>query len=121
MFADMAMCSTDCRCNLGSTVPWDTDPRFNNLPRNWNIDTLDGATAFQNCSTAVQRSVYSRSVESNTNFDPNSNFDQTSFANYMGRIERQFNCAGWCNVAYIHPVTNQPITISRYLFSDINR
>jgi len=121
MFADASMCSSECPCNLSNTIPWETDPRFSTIARSWNVDRLDGATAFQNCSMAVQRSVYTRSASTNPNFDPNQTFNPTNFASYMGRIERHFNCAGWCNVAYINPVTNQPTTISRYLFSDVNR
>jgi hypothetical protein len=100
---------------------WDTDPRFNQVPKTWTIDRTDGATSFQNCAGAVQRNVYSRSTSTNTAFDPDLTFDPIEFASYMGRIERQFNCAGWCNVAYIHPVTNRATMISKYLFSDINR
>jgi len=120
-FADAALCSTECPCNIGNRVAWETVPDFASTVRTWSIDTLDGATAFQNCSMAVQRSVYTRSAESNVYFDPQGTFNPVNFWSYMGRIERQFNCVGWCGLRYLNPVTGAATPLTKYIFSDVNR
>lgn len=120
-FADAAICSTECPCNINNRVPWETVPDFANTVRTWNIDTLDGVTAFQFCPLPVQRNVYTRSAESNIFFDPVQDFNTANFWDYMGRIERKFNCVGWCGLRYVHPTTGVATPLTKYIFSDVNR
>jgi hypothetical protein len=79
-----------------------------------------GAVAFQNCTTAVKTNAL-QNAKLDPDFDPTNDFNAQRFADYMGRIETQFNCAGWCQTKYISGINGQTMMMSKYLFSNINR
>jgi hypothetical protein len=118
---DRALCSVDCPCKITNRSPFTLNPNTTTAFSTWTLsDQAFAATAFQNCSGAVQANVLSATSQQNPLF-PAEEFDANEFANYMGRIEKEFNCVGWCNVVYLSPSVAVPITFSKYLFSDINR
>jgi hypothetical protein len=79
-----------------------------------------GAVAFQNCTTAVKTNAL-QNAKLDPDFDPTNDFNAQRFADYMGRIETQFNCAGWCQTKYINGINGQTMMMSKYLFTNINR
>jgi hypothetical protein len=118
---DRALCSVDCPCRITNRPAFELNPNATSAFATWTLsDQVFAATAFQNCSAAVQSNVLTATVQQNPYF-PADKFNPFEFANYMSRIEREFNCAGWCNIIYLTPSASVPITFSKYLFSDINR
>jgi len=119
---DRALCSVDCPCRLTTSAraAFELNPNATTAYSTWTLsDKQYAATAFPNCSAAVQANVLSET--SNNQLFPIDDFNPWEFANYMGRIEREFNCVGWCNVRYQTTGSSKTITFSKYLFSDINR
>jgi hypothetical protein len=118
---DRALCSVDCPCKITNKKPFELNNNSTTAYSTWTIsDQVFAATAFQNCSAAVQANVLTATAAQNPSF-PINQFNYFEFADYMSRIEREFNCVGWCNVVYTSNVATVPITFSKYLFSDINR
>jgi hypothetical protein len=119
--ADRALCSPDCPCRLTNRAPFEGNPNTTAAFSSWTFtDQVFGATAFQNCSSAVQANVLGATAAQNPLF-PVDTFNSAEFANYMNRIETQFSCTGWCNVVYLSSASTTPIIFSKYLFSNINR
>ena len=118
---DRSLCSPDCACRLTNRGIFQQNPNTTSAFSTWTLtDQVFGATAFQNCSSAVQANTLAASISQNPLF-PADTFQPSSFHDYMSRIEREFKCVGWCNVIYLTPASTTPITLSKYLFSDINR
>jgi hypothetical protein len=118
---DRSLCSPDCPCKIENKGIFQQNPNTTAAFSTWTMTSqVFGATSFQNCSSAVQANTLSASIAQNPLF-PSDTFQPQNFHDYMSRIEREFNCVGWCNVVYLTPASTSPITLSKYLFTDINR
>ncbi len=118
---DRSLCSPDCPCNIQDKSAFQKNPNTTSSYSTWTLtNQVYGATAFQNCSSAVQANTLAATISQNPQFPINS-FRPNNFHDYMARVEREFNCVGWCNVVYLTSTSTTPITFSKYLFSDINR
>ncbi len=119
---DQQLCSPECPCYLTNTLPFTDNPSVVSYFNQWTLTPeIYGAVAFQNCTSTVRNSAYSGAITLDPNFDPNSEFNSLRFADYMSRIENEFNCSGWCRINYINRITGQNMVISKYLFTNINR
>jgi hypothetical protein len=119
---DQQLCSPDCPCYLTNTFPYSDNPSFSPYLNQWTLTSeAYGAVAFQNCTTSVKSSAYNNARTLNPNFDRDGTFNIQRFSDYMARVEREFNCAGWCRTSYVNGNTGQQMILSKYLFSDINR
>jgi hypothetical protein len=118
---DQGLCGPDCPCYISNTVPFTTNPTVFPIYNRWTKSADSSAAVnFQQCSAQVQRTAYVNAVNNDKLFDPTTNFDATKFSNYMGRMENQFQCSGWCNVTYANTNTGQVDAMFKYLFSDVN-
>lgn len=119
---DQSLCSPECPCIINNKIPFETNATVSPYYKNWNTteNTL-GAISFQNCSIQVQENTKSLAEKDDVLFNPKKDFDSNLFARYMGNIEQNFNCAGWCNVTYANPTVRKSTTMYKYLFSDINK
>lgn len=118
---DRALCSVECPCRITNRAIYEINPNTTAAFSSWTLsDQAFAATAFQNCSAGVQANVLAATTAQNRLF-PVDDFRAQEFANYMSRVEREFNCVGWCNVVYLTSAAATPITFSKYLFSDLNR
>lgn len=118
---DQNFCGPNCPCYISNTNGFTTNSTVAPFYNQW-TKTNDrlGNTAYQNCSSQVQSQTYSQAAAKDALFDPNANFDQNSFANYMQRVESRFSCAGWCNVTYFNTNTNTNAAMFKYNFNNIN-
>jgi hypothetical protein len=118
---DRALCSVDCPCKIKNKADFEFNPNATAAYSTWSLSTqVFAATAFQNCSNVVLSNVLTATTTQNPSF-PIDSFNSLEFADYMSRIEMEFNCVGWCSVKYISSGSSTPTTFSKYLFSDINR
>ena len=119
---DQQLCSPECPCFINNRSAFTNSPQAAPYFNQWTLtDQSYGAVAFQNCTTTVRTSAYSNAIVMDPEFDPKGSFDQVKFAEYMARIENNFECSGWCRTNYINRVTGQEMFISKYLFTNINR
>jgi hypothetical protein len=118
---DQAMCSRDCPCLISNSNAYTANSTLINFYNLWNKSPTFGSSAFQNCSTQVQYNTYTQAVLDDGLFDPKKNFDVTKFARYMGNVENDFKCTGWCNVTYYDSTLNRNAIMYKYLFTDVNR
>jgi hypothetical protein len=119
--ADQYLCSPQCPCKLTNFTDFSTNQTVAPFYNLWNKDLTVGNTAFQNCSSQVQQRAYDEAAAGDVYFDPQKNFNQQRFAEYMARVENDFQCAGWCNVTYINTDTGNRMVMFKYLFTDVNR
>jgi hypothetical protein len=120
---DTYLCSPQCECYINNYTGYTLDPAINATYSTWATTTVQNAgnVAFQNCSIPVQNTVYNEAANADAYFDPEKNFNQENFANYMANVENEFQCSGWCGVNYVNSLTNKPTTMHKYLFTDVNR
>lgn len=119
---DQALCSDECPCAVRNTAPFTSNATISPMFNTWNItDVSYGATSFQNCSGSVKLNVYNDVVRTDPAFDPQREFNDNKFFEYMSRVEEKFHCSGWCQTRYMNTNLNKEVMISKYLFSNINR
>jgi len=120
--ADRAFCSQECPCFIGNTVPFEFNTTVAPSFQKWVRTNQNGGGAinFQGCPGNVRQNVYNEAVGSNPLFDPNKQFNDQRFFDYMSRFENQFKCTGFCFNRYKNPSTNEDQTLWKYMFSDIN-
>jgi hypothetical protein len=119
--ADSLLCSSKCPCYLNNSEIYLRNETFSPFVANWVYDATNAqlSTSFTNC-TALHEDVYRLARQNYPNFDPAGTFNAAKFFDYMGRVEEHFKCTGWCSVAYFDPNLNKEVSMSRYLFRDIN-
>lgn len=119
--ADSLLCSARCPCYLNNVASYQKNDTYSPFVGNWVYDPNNSqfSTAFTNC-TALHEDTYRLAKQNYPNFDPQGTFNSAKFFDFMQRIEEQFNCAGWCSVAYVNPALNKEVTMSKFLFRDIN-
>lgn len=118
---DQSFCSPACPCYITNSA-YSTNSTIAPYYNLWTKSAVTGAaTAFQNCSQALQTYAYKEAARRDIKFAQVSNFDVPEFYNYMMRIEENFDCTGWCSVEYYNANYNKYVLMSKYLFSDINR
>jgi hypothetical protein len=118
---DQNLCGPGCECYISNTQPFTTNPTIAPIFNSWSkTATNTGAINFQGCPSQVQQNAYLTAVKNDQLFDPSGNFDAGKFVGYMSRVERQFGCAGWCNVTYVNTNTQQTTAMFKYMFTDIN-
>jgi hypothetical protein len=119
---DQALCSLDCPCYLTNRAAYANNGQIAPYYNQWVLTSQNyDAVAFQNCTSSVKNNAYENAKVNDPDFDPNGDFNQANFADYMARIENQFECTGWCNINYINKINGQDMRISKYLFTNINR
>ena len=120
--ADQYLCSNDCPCYFTNTTGYIDNVNINPFYNTWTKSNIPpGNVAFQNCSSPVKVRAYEEALAGDAYFDPTRTFNQERFAEYMSNVENEFQCAGWCNVTYVNPTTNNRMVMFKYLFTDINR
>lgn len=118
---DQSLCSQQCPCNIANPNVFSSNITVSPFYNLWTKTNNYGSSAFQNCTSLVQLNAYTQSKNEDNLFDPEGNFNTALFANYMGRVETQFQCTGWCNVTYVDTNLGSTTTMYKYLFTDINR
>lgn len=119
---DMALCSPVCPCLFVNTTGFVNNETVAPYYNNWSKAAVaPGNVAFQNCSAQVQNAVYTNAARSDALFDPDKTFNAPAFMDYMGRVENEFRCSGWCNVTYYNPSLQTTVPMFKYLFTDVNR
>ena len=137
--ADQTLCSDKCLCNeiKNQSALEDFNDFYNEKLRIPNGDS-DISPAFNN-GTVAERLVLKydknsnvkrlqdcpnvfESVKSQFNEKTKSklNIKIEDFMTFWGRIEKKFDCNGWCETSYIGEDSNYHI-MSKYLFSDVNK
>jgi hypothetical protein len=116
---DQTLCSPECPCKI-TTTAFENDSNVKPYFDKWYKTNGFGVTTFQECSPQVQLNAYKQAAAADKDFDPDKNFDQQRFWNYMIRLENEFSCSGWCDVRYMNNNGDNMI-IYKYLFSGINR
>jgi hypothetical protein len=119
---DQSLCSQQCPCYFTNSTGYITSPNINPVYNTWTKSNIPpGNVAFQDCSGQVQLKAYQEAAAGDAYFDPEKKFSQENFANYMAKVEEDFQCTGWCDVAYTNPTTNNKSIMYKYLFTNINR
>jgi len=119
---DQGLCSPQCPCYFTNTTGYVNNETIAPYYNQWTKSNVPpGNTAFQNCSSQVQTNAYQQAAAGDAYFDPEGQFDSFKFSNYMAEIENDFQCAGWCNVTYYNPDTQNNMVMFKYMFTDINR
>jgi hypothetical protein len=120
--ADQYLCSPQCPCYFTNSTGYISNPVIAPVYNSWSKSNVPpGNAAFQNCSSQVQVRAYREAAAADAYFDPEKTFSQENFANYMSKVENDFQCSGWCNVTYTNPTTGNNVGMYKYLFTNINR
>lgn len=114
---DSSFCSDNCPCGFSNPGRYTGNATVAPYFDTWN--STGYATAFQNCSVAVQQEAARRYAA--TPGGTNNPIDTKSFAGYWAVLEEKFDCSGWCQTSYINPYTNANSQMFKYMFSSINR
>ena len=116
MEVDTSLCSTSCPCLFKQASQFNSNTTVFPSFDNW----VSGGTntAFQNCTATVQSTTLANYYRDQPNAAQN--FNQETFANYWSYVEKAFDCSGWCTTSYTN-ANNQPMTMYKYMFTDINR
>lgn len=136
-YADSLLCSKQCSCPFAKAVKeeYENDPFAYDTYKTWEKhenNTMDSFILsdcksgleerfrfnFEDCSKFVKNELLDRYIE-------NSNsthhwIKPAKFAKYWRRLEKKFNCTGWCKTHYTDPYTNQEKGMFKFIFSDIN-
>ncbi len=112
--ADKLLCSQSCPCNLNRDI-YSPDTNISS----WIIGNEKyNAKNFQSCDKEFKNIAYQNAAKNDPAFGNIKDFKQNNFHDFMARIEKEFQCTGWCQTSYVLDVRNH--TISKYLFTDIN-
>ena len=95
--ADKNLCSASCPCYLTIAADYQKNNTLSSSLANWDYSPTASSqsVSFANC-TSLHSQTYKLAKAINPIFDPQGTFQSEKFFDYMGRIEREFNCAGWC-------------------------
>jgi hypothetical protein len=115
---DTNLCSAGCPCYFDSPAEYATNTTVYKYYSQWTKGSLDGAVAFQNCSSTVQDSALTKYKAQIT--DPQ-NFSPDDFSDYWEMLETKFECSGWCKTSYQNVKTQSEMTMYKYMFTSINR
>jgi hypothetical protein len=120
--ADRAFCSTECPCFISNTIPFEYNSTVSSDFLSWTrTQTIeDGAINFQACPANVKRNAYIQAKQLYPLFDPDQQFNDEKFFDYMGRFENHFKCTGFCTNKYKIQESGQEFTMYKYLFTNIN-
>ena len=141
-FADSLLCSSQCKCPLPKAImeEYENDPYASETYQIWNdeggveqAEQLDSFTLadckhgvnkryrfnFQSCSKFVKNEAHQRYIEhSNATHHW---IKPKQFANYWKRLEKKFNCTGWCQTKYKDTYTGHEKGMFKFIFSDVNK
>jgi hypothetical protein len=120
---DQSLCSNTCPCYFTNITDFVNNSTLAPYYGQWvkSITPAGGVVSFLNCSQAVQNNAIANARASDVYFDPAGDFKADRFYNYMGNVEIDFECSGWCNVTYQNTQTGNTMVMFKYMFSDINR
>lgn len=121
--ADQFLCSPQCPCFIKDTSLFTSNQASNAAFNQWTTTLNDqDVVNFQGCSLAVKQNVYDIANSLSPDFfNPNGDFNAAQFWAYMATIENRFSCSGFCNINYINSFTSTATSISKYIFTDVNR
>ena len=136
-FVDSLLCSDQCPCEMTKRIrsEFENDQLAVNAYKQWKVvdyplldaydyvDLKEGVAdergfSFRKCSEWVKNEAELRYIENSNS--TNHWINRERFANYWNKLERRFNCTGFCKTSYIDPYTNQPKHMLKFLFSDVN-
>jgi hypothetical protein len=119
---DQALCSTGCPCYITNITEFVNNATIAPFYSQWvKRNVPPGVTSFTNCSSLIQNNALQNARASDGYFDPAGDFKSDRFFDYMGNVETDFECAGWCNVTYQNTQTGNTMVMFKYMFTDINR
>jgi hypothetical protein len=117
---DRLLCSPLCPCNIRNKQQYTNDLSFTSNISTWTIgNEAYNAINFQGCDREVKQLAYQQASAMSPSFDYAKDFDANRFYDFMARLEKEFDCSGWCQKSYI--VNGNEFTLSKYLFTDVNR
>ncbi|MCQ2821753.1 MAG: tetraspanin family protein [archaeon] len=138
-FVDSLLCSNQCPCPMARIIQkefkedlfaaetfklWnitEDEERYNGYSLHdfkKGIDD-DDAFSFRTCSDWVKNEALDRYMEHSN--ATHHYINPKRFARYWKKIEKRFNCTGWCKTKYTDPYTNEPKSMYKFLFSDVNK
>jgi hypothetical protein len=112
---DTYLCSEECPCRITNTTSFTSNSYASPYYLQWRQD--GEATAFQNCTAAVQAEAVNNYKTENSD----SKFNANNFADYWAFLEEEFECAGFCQTKYDNAKTGTVMEMFKYQFTDINR
>lgn len=124
--SDIALCNL-CSCYFSNkTANEELSSEFPDIKLT--DDVIEGSVHFGQCDINVKKEVMNEFLQNEIARKLISEFDVDQFQIYWNRIERKFDCVGWCQTNYnyindnkvINPKFNKSGTLRKYLFSDIN-
>lgn len=122
MIANSVFCSPLCPCDLNKQTKEEfLNHRFA-AEELANMDYVlsDGpVTNLRECGEKTVNEVM-RIYAQNPN-NTIRDIDYNKFFNYWKKIEKKFDCTGWCETSYTNMFTLKKQRMEKYVFSDINR
>ena len=124
IYANSIICTDLCVCEVNKDVE---NEFLNNYfttenYKKWKVKIISDKKKFniRNCQNEMLESIY-KLYNSNPNNTKIHITNINQFFNYWEGIEKRFKCTGWCRTKYTNPYTLQNDTMTKYIFSDINR
>ena len=103
--ADMYLCSSLCPCYIKSNKAFISDIFIYPIYEKWIVtNNTNAAVNFQSCPRKL-----------------NLTNSENNLVTVYSQIEKNFKCVGFCKTTYNNNITNNNMTMYKYLFSDINK
>ena len=123
MIANSVFCSPVCPCTITSKTKEEfLNHRFASeelANMKYTVSEGDYVTSLNDCGEKTVNEVMRLYAQ-----NPNNtlrNVDYNKFFKYWKKIEKKFDCSGWCETSYVNMFTLKKQRMTKYVFSDINR
>lgn len=136
-YADSLLCSSQCKCPFAqatieeyvnneyakdtfSMYEYYNNTELDSFPLSYLKEGINKRHEFniKYCSEYVKHELEDRYRENSNSTHHWILTDK--FAKYWKRIEKKFNCTGWCRTKYEDPYTYETKSMFKFIFSDIN-